>query len=202
MNRLELINAVKSKVDEISPKDLIEDVGEGDEKPIAIMIDQMLDECAYMILRIAPVHKLSVTKSTLLAVMNPIDNLIGSVVVPADFVRIVDFKMKDWERSVHELQSPESPLAVRQSNKWLRAGTAKPVAILQSGNAGNTIEYFSVKSSHDIERYHYIKRELAQFIPSGVQDALCWLCASKVLGIFGNTNGAKTASENALGLII
>lgn len=202
MNRTELINATMSKIDEVSPSDgLIVNVGLSDEKPIATIIDSLLNESAQEILMKAPVHKLPITKSTEVATANATTATIGTVKVPTDFLRIVEFKMKDWERSVSELHLPGSIKASQQSNKWLRGGPSKPVAVLTSTDTGNVIEYYSVKSLHTIDKYYYIKKDVAENVPVVLQDALCWLCASKALAIFKSAEGSKTALENAISLI-
>lgn len=203
MNRTELINATMSKIDEISPSDgLIVSVGLSDEKPIATIVASLLDECALEILMKAPVHRLSVAKcATASGTATSGDAFSGSVVIPADFLRLVEFKMTEWKRPVTEFRPQGSSLAQRQYNKYLRAGINKPVAIISHRDANMVAEYYTVLSAHTIERFLYIKRDVAENIPVVLQDALCWICASKVLSIFGKADESKSAIENAVSLM-
>ena len=213
MDRTALINMVKSKIDEISSFDeLPVDVGLEDNNPVDSIIENLLDECAKEVLLKAPIHRLTVTSSNAIATPDIAVPQSGTIPLPADFVRLAELKMADWARPVTELHPPGSPVALRQSNKWLRAKNNKPVAILSNrkvttGNPPITtnpsvIEYYSIKSSHAVSRFMYIKKEVAENIPEWLQDALCWICASKVLTIFNKPTDAKYAIENAVGLLI
>lgn len=203
MNRDQLINQVKSKIDELSPSDaLIVAVGTEDNKPIDTIIGSLLDESAIEVLLKAPVHRLSVTKcATASGTATTGDAFSGSVAIPADFLRLVEFKMTEWKRPVTEFQPQGSPLAQRQYNVYLRAGINKPVAVISHRDAGMVAEYYTVLSAHTIERFLYIKRDVAENIPVVLQDALCWICASKVLSIFSKINESKSAIENAVSLM-
>jgi hypothetical protein len=124
----------------------------------------------------------------------------GIVPVPTDYLRLVEFKMTEWERPVVKETFPEEIMAQKQYNRWLRAGKSKPVLILTHRSTGRVFEYFSVETENTIERYLYIKSDVAENIPVILQDALCWVCASKVLSILNNA-AYKTALENAISLL-
>lgn len=124
----------------------------------------------------------------------------GIVNIPIDYLRLAEFKMQEWERSVTLENIAGDKVSKRQSNRWLRAGTAKPVVVLAHRGTNRVLEYYSVVSDHTIERFLYIKSDVAENIPETLQDALCWVCASKVLSIFGN-QAAKTAIEHAISLL-
>ena len=213
MSRTGLINTVKTKIDEISSYDsLIVDVGLEDNNPIDTVIDELLDECAKEVLLRAPIYRLTPTPSNASAIADLSKIYTGTIPLPADFVRIAELKMTEWERPVTELQQQGSEIAKRQHNRWLRAKSSKPVAILSSRVQSSVspptyttypvIEYYSVKTNHTISHFTYIKKEVAENIPEWLQDALCWICASKILGIYGKANESKQALENAVGLLI
>ena len=124
----------------------------------------------------------------------------GIVNIPTDYLRLAEFKMQEWERPVTQENIAGDAIAKRQSNRWLRAGVAKPVVVLAHRGVNRVLEYYSVVSDHTIERFLYIKSDVAENVPETLQDALCWVCASKVLSIFGN-QAAKTAIENAISLL-
>ena len=64
MNRAEIINKVKTRIDEVSSSDsLIVDVGIEDNKPIDEIIDEVLDGSILEILSSTPLHYLPVKKA-------------------------------------------------------------------------------------------------------------------------------------------
>lgn len=203
MNRTALINQVKSKIDELSPSTaMIVDVGQEDSKPIDTIIGELLDESAKEVLLKAPIHRLPATSSANVAVASVSDPATGTIDVPVDFLRLVELKLTEWKRPVTELQQQGSKMAERQYNKYLRGGVVKPVAVLSHRATKLVIEYFSVESAHTIDRFLYIKKDVAENIPEILQDALCWICASRVLSIFGKVAESQKAEGNAVSLMM
>lgn len=203
MNRTALINQVKSKIDELSPSDaLIVEVGQDDNKPIDTIIGDLLDESAKEVLLKAPIHRLPATSSANVATADAGDSTIGTIDVPTDFLRLVELKMTQWKRPVTELQQQGSKIAERQYNKYLRGGTVKPVAVLSHRATKLVIEYFSVETVHTVERFLYIKKDVAENVPEILQDALCWICASRVLSVFGKVAESQKAEGNAISLMM
>lgn len=203
MDRTALINQVKSKIDELSPSDaLIVEVGQDDNKPIDTIIGDLLDESAKEVLLKAPIHRLPATSSANVATADAGDSTIGTIDVPTDFLRLVELKMTQWKRPVTELQQQGSKIAERQYNKYLRGGTVKPVAVLSHRATKLVIEYFSVETVHTVERFLYIKKDVAENIPEILQDALCWICASRVLSVFGKVAESQKAEGNAISLMM
>lgn len=203
MDRQSLINRVATKLDEITPIDeVVVDVGLGDENPIYQTIEALLDECAKEVLTKAPIHRLTPTASPLF-LGTPMSSgaKYGYIPLPADYIRLVELKMEDWARAVTQLELPDSPLARRQTNKYLRGGTQKPVAVLGSRNGGAVIEYYSIRETHTIQRFLYIKSDVAQNIPAIYTDALEWLCVSRCLNVFNKNEAAKVAMDNAISLM-
>lgn len=204
MTRNELINRVKSNLDEISPSgSLIVDVGVEDNNPLDEIINNLLDESAKEVLIKAPVIRLNATKATETATQDPRDSKIGTIDIPEDFLRIVELKMADWYRSVTEIHAQGTPIANMQYNKYTRAGVVKPIAVLSHRENKTVIEYYSVNTSHAIDRFMYIKKESAENIPEILQDALCWICASRVLFATGSSvEKVKLAENNAISLMM
>lgn len=203
MNRQALINKVKSIIDEISaPDSVIIDVGVDDNNPIDTIITSLLDESAREILLKAPVYKLSPASSATQAVASSTDPKTGTIDLPADFLRLVELKMLEWQRPVTELNLQGSYTAKIQSNKYLRGGLSKPVAVLSHREGKKVIEYYSVNNSHSINRFLYIKEDVAENVPVQLQDALCWICASRVCAAIGETSKVEMAEKNAISLMM
>lgn len=207
MERSALINKVKTRIDEVSASgDVIVDVGVENTKPFDSIIDELLDESALEILLKAPFYRLPVYKATnLTAKKDTNDDKIGSITLPNDFIRLVSFKMKGWLQPVLSFALPGDAVAIKQSNKYIRGGVAKPVAVLFKDDTSMYINYYSVasESDHEVTEFNYIKSLTADKITDDqLVDAMCWICAGKTLGIIGEKALSDLCYENAKGLMI
>lgn len=205
--RLTIINAVKVKLDEIIPE------GEGVtftletspniSDPLDIFINALLDEAAKHLLLMAPLHCLESTiGSVTSAQITEHDNgrKSGFVILPDNFLRLVSFRMEDWERPVVIPISSTSKMYLKQHNQWLCGGPSKPVAAFTSRNvSGDTkrvLEYFTVTSTHNVDHFLYIPETLAEDVQINLRDALEWLCAAKILQITERVDLANKALEH------
>lgn len=204
MNRSQLINAVKGRIDEVSPLtgNVLVDVGFGDGKTIDSVIDSLLDESAQELYMIAPIHYLNVSTITNVAIPNQNDNKIGIVKLPLDYLRIVEFRMQEWERSVFETVLPGSILEKRQSNEFLRGNISLPVVVMKNNSDGNYYEYYSVNTDHTIKINTYIKKEPAENAKETLQASIVLLTASKYFLMNGMIENAKLANESAIKLLL
>lgn len=204
MERSILINKIKTRIDEVCASgDTIIAVGVENTKPYDSIIEELLDESALEILLKAPFYRLNISRGTMTATEDGSDNRIGYLTLPEDFLRLVSFRMSEWQRPVTEFAMQGDEVALRQSNKYLRGGVAKPVAVLSKEDTGYKATYYSVNSSHTVSEFLYIKRDKAQNIAdSQLVDAMCWLCAAKTLGVLGENNLAKQCYDNAKGLMV
>ena len=205
MERLELVNRVRRKIDEVSAQDTpLQTVTIADENAVDTIIDSLLDESAREILLKAPVQRLTVTSSSPSIVRNDNDTTTGYIQAPADFLRLVSFRMGDWHRSVTEPAIKGDALSMRQHNKYIRGGVAKPVGVLSRNEKGIILEYYSTRQEeHTLAEFLYIKEDVAENIADGQMiDALTWICAGKVLSVLGNLQMAQNAYDNAQSLMI
>ena len=110
----------------------------------------------------------------------PSDDGTGVVLLPADFLRLVKFKLASWNRAVRELTDPLSDEAKMQASKWTRGNPQKPKAMLGGSKTvtegeGNEqvsavhrlMEYYAAGLSdatnppsynHTVENFSYIPR--------------------------------------------
>lgn len=200
MTRQELINDVKTKVDELSAAD--DDIVPFsilNDKPIDTFIDRLLDECAKEVLMNAPPHHIN---GKFLAI-KPDKNNDGSgyVSLPDDCLRILEFKMSEWKRSVTDFVEAGSPEALKQSNIHLRGGVCKPVCVLAHRNSGRVLEYYSVKKEHKIDRFVVVFTTPAENVQVDLQASITWWCASRVLQIVGKSDAANLAYERGKSLL-
>jgi hypothetical protein len=191
---------VKTRIDEITPvNELTVQIAGYDDKPLDYFINSVLDECGDDIQKIAPLWKLTAYSCTNAAVR--INEYSGYVELPSDFLRLIDFKLFNWERSVTVPVMAGTVAADRQKNRFLRGGTAKPVCVLghtlDGENIKRTVEYYStVDDNHNLEKFLYARRMTAEHLNNDLTEALVWHTAGKVLGITGS-NLAQIAAQRA-----
>ena len=94
----------------------------------------------------------------------------GAVVLPADFCRLIGFRMSDWERPISEPQllRAGTPAYDVQFSRYgaLRGNPERPVAALVIREEGRCLEFFSCRTTKaTIERADY------QPWPHRVEDA-------------------------------
>ncbi len=200
MTRQELINEVKCRVDELSASDdRVVPFSIFNEKPVDTFIDNFLDECAREVLTDAPVHHLEGSS----LYVSTVDNHDGSgyVMLPSNCIRVLEFKMKEWKRAVTVFAESGSAVALMQSNVYLRGGVCKPVCVLGHRSGYRVVEYYSVKKSHEVDRFVVVRVCPAEDVRVDLQPALTWFCASKVLQVFGRSDLASAAYERGKHLL-
>lgn len=204
MERSELINKVKTRMDEVCVSgDIISPVGIENTNPYNSIIDELLDESALEVLLKAPFHRLHITRGAIDAVQNSSDTTIGTIQIPDDFVRLVSFKMKEWKQPVTSFAVQGGEIARKQSNEHIRGGIAKPIAVLCKDDVGYYAEYYSVKSSHEVEDFLYIKKDIAENITdSHLIEIMVWICAGKTLAVLGEGTLSNQCYEEAKGLML
>lgn len=134
------INYVKAKLDELVPtgKGVTYNLSASPNisNPLDLLIAAHMTEGVKDVILSAP---LSVLFPTALAGkgVHTEGEKTGYIVLPATFLRLSSLRMADWERD-GVLTVPETPLGKKQSNKWLRGGTVKPVGVLDWKNIAAT----------------------------------------------------------------
>lgn len=200
MTRQELINAVKTKVDELSaPDGRVMPVGMLYDKPVDSFADGLLDECGREVLLNAPAWRLQGATAGVSARGNKDGS--GYVVLPDDFLRLLEFKMPEWESAVTEVSAAGSGAQRRQGIPFLRGGCCKPVCVIGHRPEGRVLEYYSVKKKHEAERFVYVKEVPAEDVQVDLQDVLTWWCAGRILAITGKVNESQMAYESGRRLL-
>jgi len=207
--RLTLINYVKAKLDELIPE------GEGISfnlsdtpnisDPLDLLINAHLDEATKDIILSAPLTVLFPTKASASTGTALTDTSIGYVELPANFVRLSSFKMTEWKKDISIPVTPDNPVYLLQQFP-LRRGTVNfPVVVLTwktiSATSKRVLEYFSVLSSHTIDKFLYIPETVAEdfvVVNPNLLDSLAWQCAGKIMQITGMMDAAKLAQERVI----
>lgn len=127
------------------------------------------------------------------------DNGSGWVLLPDDFMRLIAFRMSDWERTCYNAISVDDPLYDLQSSRYkgIRGNVQKPVCAVVNRAEGKVLEFYSCNSEEA-----YVKR--ASYIPYPSIDeedgidisercytAVVYTTAALVLTAFGATDKAE-----------
>ncbi|MBD5201797.1 MAG: hypothetical protein HDS81_00565 [Bacteroidales bacterium] len=133
----------------------------------------------------------------------------GHVLLPDDFMRLVAFRMSDWERTVYSAITPADPRYARQSSrlKGIRGNPQKPVAVIVNRAEGKALEFYSCKSE-DAQvatatylPYPIIDSDGGIDISERCYEAVIYTIAGLVAATYGDAQKAAAMNETAKGLI-
>lgn len=125
--------------------------------------------------------------------------------LPADFYRPLFIKMKSWQRPATIIYD-DDPLYALQSSEWagLRGNPETPIAafVKTNGGCGYRMELYTCETETDVcEELGYVPIPSTTTnkvnIPSRVEDACIYACASLTAETFGNANLAERLMAHA-----
>ena len=216
MTREELIKKVALKMDEISSSDdVIISVNAGDNNPLYAQINGLLNESVNDVLTKAPIYRLQSQVSAIdssasvdAATYNP--RKVASIAVPDDFIRIASITDALFKRPIVDLALEGDDISNKQSNKFLIAKNAKPVAVLcRDGNANRVIKLFSYASTETpnpvalyVKRYDSTDMSADTGFDDYLIDVVSWVCAGRVFAAQGDVNKGQLCDNNATALMV
>lgn len=133
----------------------------------------------------------------------------GWVLLPQDFMRLIAFRMSDWERTVYAAISVDDPLYSKQSSRYkgIRGNVQKPVCAIVNRAEGKALEFYSCNSEEA-----YVSR--ASYLPYPKIDcydgidicercytAVVYTAASLVLTTYGEAEKASALTELAKSIL-
>lgn len=83
----------------------------------------------------------------------------GWILLPDDFMRLIEFRMSDWNRSVYKAIGEDDPKYKRQNSRYrgVRGTVQKPVCAIVNRPEGKVLEYYSCKNDDvTVERATYV----------------------------------------------
>lgn len=182
---LSLRERVLQKMDEVAPH-----IDDG--TAATYSIGSFMSEATLQLLLSAPTHLLPIVDFGA-AAGDVVPNADGSGVVklPEGFVKMVELKMSGWGRPVVSFIDKGHPLYSRQFNVHTRGSKSKPVVVVGSG----AVEYYSLDAGAipTIESAKCVVLVAPTAIDAKLQDALCWLTASLILGVKNEVEAAAVA---------
>lgn len=220
--REEYIEAVKVKLEEISPFDEPDSFIYGTTdpdydrvKPIVSYIEKNLDEAAQNCLRSLPLSLLHADIDRKTDGFSVDVNGVGFITGIHANYRYVRFLHAALKRDITAFITSEDPLYLVQQNEHVRGSLAKPVAVLASyaetGNYYGQIEIYSFKPKmaeafdpSDVSTDFvllYINTEKTAGsdtlhpVQSPIEDLIVLECAKMVFAILGNFDGVKSCEK-------
>ena len=134
----------------------------------------------------------------------------GWTLLPDDFMRLLVFKMSDWERPVYEPITAADPRYQLQHSrhKGLRGNPQKPVVAIVSRGEGRVLELYSCKDENaTVEQAAYLPlpeldRDGGIEIPLRCYRPVIYEAASLVLATVGQIEQSSTMAELSKQLLI
>ena len=207
MTRQEYIDAVKAKLDDISPFDepgeFIAADGDSDYdkvKPIINYIDSELDNAARFCLSTLPFSILAddmIREDFIVRGAANGEYTTGYISDIYDYMRLCRLHVDQWEKDVVSFITPSSPIYLLQQNPYTRGGRCKPIAAYNPEK--NAIECYSMKFTEEndivpltcVLYYIELRDVKAEDVESDIEDFIVLMCAAYVLDILKDTNSSK-----------
>lgn len=130
----------------------------------------------------------------------------GYVLLPADFMRLLVFRMSDWRRPVTVAVTPESPVYAMQCSPYLgvRGNPDRPVCALVPRSSGLSLEWYSSGEGAEIAQAQYVARPAVAGgridISGRLVRAVAHECGALALAAMGETALAGVLGQQAMAL--
>lgn len=129
----------------------------------------------------------------------------GFVLLPDDFMRLLVFKMDDWEQAVYTAISPDDPLYSQQHSRFkgIRGTAEKPICAIVVRPEGKALEFYSCKSEDAMVSqavympFPSIDKDGGVDIAERCYDAVIYTAAALTLVTLGEDTRAKTLLDLA-----
>jgi len=159
-------------------------------------IDGFLDEAGKRVALSAPLSALGGGVDSDTIALTALADGSGRIKLPADFLRLIRFRMTGWHRPVtgNEVIKEDSPIYALQFNKLTRGGNAKPVVAIVKGN--RTLEYYSVKDGdeHKIDEFSYFPYDsLDEEFPISLFEPTAWMTTALLFDVMQEGANAEMA---------
>lgn len=127
----------------------------------------------------------------------------GWILLPDDFMRLIAFRMSDWERTVYAAVSSDDPIYTRQSSRYpgIRGNIQKPVCAIVNRPEGKVLEFYSCKNENaQIDRATYLPYPTIDEndgidICERCYRAVVYMTASLVLTAYGDAEKASLFTD-------
>ena len=202
MTREEYIEAVKVKLEEVSPFDepnsFIAADNEPDYKevkPIISYIEKTLDEAAHNCLQALPLTLLHADIVHSEPTLTIADDGVATFTIQPN-TRFVRFRHPDLRRDITAFITSEDPIYLLQQNKYTRGGQSKPIAVVSSDEGKMEIYTLLPESQTDKGVLLSIETDkIAENVLSPIEDYIVLECAAMASDIMSDTAAAQTLRQ-------
>lgn len=153
----DIIKSVKIAIDENDSAGINSIlVADPDQLQLDELIRSKIVDAVRYIHQVAPSHRIDGVTASATATISQSGKV--TIPLPADFMRIVIFKMTGWTRPITDPISDTSPLYAMQHSKYtgIKGGSEKPVAAITSVAGQKVLEGFSSPAGDSIEKLVYL----------------------------------------------
>lgn len=192
-----IIKEVKVALDENVSSTALADIGDVDTLTNDEIIASKVVDAARIVMVNAPVHLLDNGKPFGESIAWDDERCCGKIHLPDDFLRLVSFKMSDWDMAVTVAITEESPLYLRQQSSFagVRGNCHRPIVAITQQPVGLVLEFYSCSScAATITRARYIPmpriRNHRIEVPEKLKAAIVYYIAYLTALTTGNGNGA------------
>lgn len=166
------------------------------------IIDSKLEEAARRVLLVAPYRLVGSGKKipdeTSVTWESQAGYGAGSILLPSDFLRLLYFKMSDWNQPVYQVISVDEPLYRVQQSRFggVRGNPQRPVCAIVPGSNGLVLEFYSCTGGADVNisdaRYLAIPKIVGNEIdiPPMLERAVIYKAARLVASTVGENDKA------------
>ena len=153
----DIIKSVKIAIDENDSAGINSIlVADPDQLQLDELIRSKIVDAVRYIHQVAPSYRIDGVTASATATISQSGKV--TIPLPADFMRIVIFKMTGWTRPITDPISDTSPLYAMQHSKYtgIKGGVEKPVAAITSVAGQKVLEGFSSPAGDSIEKLVYL----------------------------------------------
>lgn len=134
----------------------------------------------------------------------------GWILLPDDFMRLIVFRMSDWERPVYSAIGSGDPEYARQFSRYkgIRGNPQKPVVAIVRRAEGLALELYSCRDeSATVDQATYlplprVDREGGIDLPARCYRSVVYKCASLALSTLGQNELSSTMLELSKQLLV
>lgn len=192
-----IIKEVKVALDENIDSTSLEGLPDEDTLKLGEIIKSKILDGARIVMVNAPVHLLDNGKPFGESIAWNEERCSGKIHLPDDFLRLVSFKMSDWDMAVTVAITEESPLYELQHSEFvgIRGNCHRPVVAITRQPVGLVLEFYSCSSCDaTITRARYIPmpriRNHRLEVPEKLKAAIVYYIAYLTALTTGNGDGA------------
>lgn len=158
----EIKREVRIALDQNNSSSPLSEVGDIDTLTLEEIIESKIEDAARIVTLKAPQYMLEKGEIIEGGILwrSGIGRGSGSILLPDDFLRLVIFKMSDWDYAVYDVITQDDPRYKMQFSRYegIRGNPQKPIVAISSSMLGQVLEFFSCMEGENahIEQGSYI----------------------------------------------